>query len=471
MNPDEIEDPTQGAAAALAKIRAQQAPPADAASALAALRASAPRAQSPAAAAGRLPAIQKAGDDALAGAIADEHTEYPELGGLASFAKSVPGAEAVQAGARSLARGQPYRDALGDIQSVEASTPKPVRVANNLIGGAVAAAALPFSPAKAGAAYGVLNAAGNSNPDASVADRAKDAAIQGTVGAATGKLGETATNAARGFLTPTAGKLAVDAKQAVGTADKAIYGQAEQEAAAGGGTSPAIQQVLSHPKIQPLANDIRESFTLQGKPADDASVLMQAHRELSQNEGALLDRSAAGNARGQARPLTDREQGDVQAVKEMLRSAASDGPGALMPSFRTAVQTHAAGSAEKDAIQEGADAARRVIAGKQPAGKNLATKSTEATIRNVQRVPPELVAQQARGALGTLGSTPVNFNPLKLATGNTASARIAPLMRAFDARSGSTSGALADLLERAGIAAPAQAFQPSVRDLFPSGTP
>ena len=63
---------------------------------------------------------------ALAGLGLDLGRE--QLGGIASIAKDIPGAEAAQAGARSFFRGQPYAEALGDIRGAEESAPALARI-------------------------------------------------------------------------------------------------------------------------------------------------------------------------------------------------------------------------------------------------------------------------------------------------------------------------------------------------------
>lgn len=249
------------------------------------------------------------------------------LGGVASLARDIPGAEVLQSGARALVRGQSYSDARNDIRGAEDSAPKGARVANRLIGGTVAAAAMPgriagklITPSAQGAIYGAASGALQSDPNAGVGDRLKDAGINAAVGGVTGKLADAGTNLVRSAITKTVGRQDALRKIAMSGADRTNYGAAESEAAAGGGSSPAVRQALDHPQVKPLADDVRESFQMQGKPTDDASVLMQVHRELSQNERALIDRQAGAAT---SRPMTTREQGDVHAIKQMLRQASA----------------------------------------------------------------------------------------------------------------------------------------------------
>lgn len=258
------------------------------------------------------------------------------LGTAASLVRDIPGAEALQAAAAVGASHIPgwsesgplsYREARQMIRDVEGSAPKAATIPARMAGGTIAALAAPTSiagkvltPAMQGAGYGVLSGALQSDLDAGLGERAKDAAIGGVTGAAAGKAGELVTNWIRGVTSPNAPQAFKPFRDQLRAADDVNYGQAMAEGRANGGTSPAVQSALNDPRVRPIAEDIRASFRSQGKPTDDASILAQVHRELSQNERALIER--AQNA-GAPRPMTTREKGDVAAVKRMLREAAA----------------------------------------------------------------------------------------------------------------------------------------------------
>lgn len=422
------------------------------------------------------------------------------LGGVAALGHRIPAVEAAQAGLRSIYRtagnklglpveAESYPEAYQNIRKAEGSTPTlhtpwylpDVSTAgvNSVIGGTVAGAAMPnrvpqaaenipvigksvagklISPAKQAAIYGAAEGAAQANPDAGIGTRAKDTAIGAVTGAVTGKAADAATNLARSAITPTLGNQALSRKAAMSAADRLNYGAAESEAAAGGGSSPAVRDALNHPQVKPLADDIRASFSMQGKPTDDASVLMQVHRELSQNERALIDRAANAPT---ARPLTAREQGDVHAVKQMLRRAAAspstkppltldvapDGPAfqlrgtsdvvkpgvtvstpgmriqtapaenvpPLMPSFPRAVAEHARMQGETSAFENGADATQRLLGQTSVAGKKLTKKSAEAFGADVSKMTPGEAEAALNGVLGrTKEFTTGTKNPLKM---------------------------------------------------------
>lgn len=116
------------------------------------------------------------------------------LGTAASLAREIPGVEALQSGASALVNGIPYDEARAQIRAAEDATPKKLTIPARIAGGGIAGAAIPGGPALQGARYGILSGLFQSDPNASVKTRLHDAALGGTVGAATGGI---AQNAAR----------------------------------------------------------------------------------------------------------------------------------------------------------------------------------------------------------------------------------------------------------------------------------
>ena len=370
-----------------------------------------------------------------------------QAGGLAALGERIPFVPKLQAVYRSLARLQPLDQSKADIASAEGAAPSGVRTLNNMIGSTVANAVIPGSPAKAGALYALADEASQDQPNS----------LRGlgnaAVAAATGHILEGLTNIGRGS---DVAKKAVDAKSAMRAVDQDMYGSARSQAAAAGGTSPAVQAILQHPRIQPYADQIRADNLFTRSPVDDASVLMDLHNELSQGEGGLIDRITGRSGVGKASPITAREARTIQATKEMIRSALSDGPDAIAPDFRPAVAEHAGSAQALDEIGQGSDLGKRAIAGKLPKGSNLATRTPAAAIAAAPSMPPSTAANQTTGVLGALNAEPATFNPLKILSGRNAASRVSPAIRAFDANTGSTPAALADFLERAGLSVPGQ---------------
>lgn len=172
----------------------------------------------------------------------EEDPSYAEqaLGGIASLVKDIPGAEAAQAGVRSLVRGQPYRTALEDIQGAEESAPASVRLFNRAAGGSIAALATPGAPALQAARFGILSGLGQSNPDATVKNRLDDAAVRGAIDAATAGLVQNAPAIGRG-----AGRAAGAVLHPRRTLAGLIRGGASEAASGAEGVADEAAPVLS----------------------------------------------------------------------------------------------------------------------------------------------------------------------------------------------------------------------------------
>lgn len=314
------------------------------------------------------------------------------LGGVAALARDIPGAEAAQAGARALVRRQPYREALSDIRGAEASAGGVGRL-NGIVGGVVAAAALPGSPAMQGARYGILSALGASDPDADLKQRIDNAAVQGTVGGLTGKAGDMLLTGGRALLTKPLGAQAIARKEAMTLADKAAYGRAAREGTANaiGPRPPAVQQAFSAKDIEPYIQAVRESR--QFANADDATLIREAYKLMTERQGTLANRVINASDYKAGSQL---EKMDIGAAKQELMKAGD----ALMPSFRPAVAQHAEMAGEAKAMQTGADAARRLIRGTGVAGKRLAAQSPEGFRAQVAAMTPGEAGAALKGVLG-----------------------------------------------------------------------
>lgn len=116
-------------------------------------------------------------DEALA-AQPDVPSYYQQaLGGVAALARGVPVAAFLQAGARSLLRGEDYADALDTIQRAEASNP--VSAVNTVAGAAPLYALVPGSNMAKGAIVGGLLGFSDPNPEA---DRRSETVLGGLLG-------------------------------------------------------------------------------------------------------------------------------------------------------------------------------------------------------------------------------------------------------------------------------------------------
>lgn len=307
---------------------------------------------------------ENANDTDLANAETPSYGEQA-LGGLASLARDIPGAEVVQAGVRSLVRGQSYPAALNDIRGAEEDAPAASRNINKVIGGGLAVAAIPGGPVLQGARYGILGGLLAADP-ANVKDRLHNAATQGAIGAAVGKAGELIGTGVRALGATSLGKSALGRKGVMEAADKIAYGKAEAEAAATGGTSPAIRRALNASDIAPYAETIRQSRTFHG--ADDATVLREAYKLMSERQGLLGTRIVNAN---DFKAGTSLEARDVTLAKQSLLNAT-----------------------EKPWV-------RRIPAEMAPAPETVTAQSPAPSLREALARHQEALAEAARRAEGT----------------------------------------------------------------------
>lgn len=329
------------------------------------------------------------------------------LGGIAALLRDIPGGEAVQAGARSLVspllgRGkQSYGDALNDIRGAGADNPG--SIVSRIAGAVPAIAAVPGAPALAGARYGIGSGLLQANPE-TVEGRLHDAAKEGTIGAIAGKAGEWIGSGVRALRAPSLGKKALERAAKMKEADGVAYGAAEAEGARLGPMPPVVNDALNAPDIKPYVDALRGSRTFAN--ADDATLLREAYKLLSEHQGKLAGTMAnatdfkAGTSLGAA---------DTKLAKKQLLDAAD----AIMPSFRGAVAGHAQMAGEREAFRSGADAARRL--GTPIAGKKLEKNSAEAFLASIAKMSPAEAKAAREGFLGRLSEqSTVTLNPLSM---------------------------------------------------------
>lgn len=161
----------------------------------------------------------------------------------------------------------------------------------------------------------------------------------------------------------------------------------------------ALRSALTSTDIKPFVDIVRESRSLKG--ADDAKVLREAYRLMSDRQGVLRNRVVSTD---DFKAGTNLENIDIGAAKRALVDASGD----VMPSFRGAVDTHASNARQIQSLREGADATKRLVKGAQPAGKNLESKTPEGFLASLpQKNGPELDAALE----GVLGSVKQNIGP------------------------------------------------------------
>lgn len=284
------------------------------------------------------------------------------LGTFASLGRDIPGVEAAQAGLAAGFSHLPglrpstgpvgYGEALNEIRDAENSAPRAARVGARIIGGGVAALAMPAlaekaagsaavaslpkaerimalvrgaasTPALQGATYGAASGALQADPNAGLGRRALDAGIGAAAGAVTGKLGENLSIAGRSFLSKPLDKAALARQAEMAGADAVNYGRAEAEGRAVGGTTPELEKILSNPSptLAPYVREVTQNSESLAN-ATPAQRLIEAYKLMSERQG-LLERRIVQAAPTDFKAGSALEGRDIGAVKSALQQAAS----------------------------------------------------------------------------------------------------------------------------------------------------
>lgn len=405
----------------------------------------------------------RSGDlQALASAPAGLKTVGPEAArGAAALALSaaqgVPGMEAFQAGMGSLGsqftdNPMGIRESRDVLRGETDKIPPEIRMVSQMAvgGGAGAMAsrapgrlgAFMKSPARAGTAFGAADQ-GLSADDMTLEGRLGRAAAGAAVGGTIGKAADAGIVGGRAMKAKTIGRNTVDREAAMGEVDDRLFGIADMEGVAAGGTSPQIQQALSHPKIAPHAARVRETEAF--KNATDAEVLTQVYRSLGRQQRALGGRIAASDDHLPDVELMKDELGDLKKI--LAKGADQD-----MPTFRVANRAHADAEGDLEAVELGATAMSR--AGMKHAPSQSSRLSQEAYEREFAKLPPHRRPLAAEGALGNLKDYRLGFRPSIPSAGGITTTldgllRGGPLLR----RIGDPTTAKLDDLVRAGMMA------------------
>jgi hypothetical protein len=358
------------------------------------------------------------------------------LGLAASAPQAIPGAEAVQAGARSLFRRQPFSEALSDMRASTDPIPVPLKIAVQLPA-LLATAKLPISPAKAGALLGGASQA--LSPDSqSASERALRTTLGTAGGAAVGKFLDSGQNLLRAKLPGrvTAGELTQQLEGQMRAADRVNFGPATREAAASSQRIAGVRKILNSPTVKAFTNDVRSSP--QFAKADDASVLAEVYSSMG-----AAERSLKQSLRKEFNPDSQRLLTDiVRAKQDLLREADK-----VMPSFRPAVQAHAIAESKIDAVGTGVSAAKRVF-GATPGGKQLRSQSVERFADILRKMTPEDRSVAVAGAMSETDRQ-TGFQPNAVSLGGLLTSIARPgKMSSFLRSAGDPRQSIADLLNR-----------------------
>jgi hypothetical protein len=216
------------------------------------------------------------------------------LGGIASLAQDIPGAEALQAAARvyrSQRHGIPttYADELGDINAAQ-DAPKleipyfpdigPGSI-NRLAGGGIAAASLPIkSPALAGGAYGLALGASGADPDQSLLERGAKGVGSGLIGLGAGKAADVLGTGARALFAPNAAKNLAGRQASRSANAERLYGDALAQGQ-GKRATPELLAFLDEPDIKPIVARLSSMREFQGVAPDDPRMLDAIYKVLT----------------------------------------------------------------------------------------------------------------------------------------------------------------------------------------------
>lgn len=307
---------------------------------------------------------------------------------IANISRDIPGAEAAQAFARSLARRQPYAEALQDIRGGTAALPASVRVPTRLAGGMLATAVAPGKTlARQGAAYGAAMGVTEASPEVGVAERVTRGAGQAAFGAAVGKATDVLGTVARARATPTAEStlLRQEARRAAEAGPKYEAFREMGDLAENIVTPEQMERtvaILELPVVRRAINLVKEESPRLSKLADtDAQVLDAVYKRL----GNRSFRSQMGYETGEAAD-------ELLAVMDDL----SDG------AYSPAVGAYRRGSQEIAATERGAG---MISAGPRPSRATLESaveQSVEGMPKWIERASPEERQAALRGVLGEL---------------------------------------------------------------------
>lgn len=335
---------------------------------------------------------------------------------LANIAKDIPGAEAAQAGARALARGQSYREALGDVRQATEALPTAVRTGTRMAGAALAGVAMPGSTAARQAAlYGALSGVTEASPDLDVRERLVRGGLSAALGGGVAKTLQAAGAGIRGFFAPSTSAQLLQQQATRNVTAGPLY-----EELRGMGTLPRtglLQDILDLPVVKQAVRRVRQSDpNLRNAPDTDAALLSEVYQRI----GKRAFREKFGSL------VEARQQLFVAINDAAAEKVATTGTGTF---FQDPVRTFRAGSELMGATMRGAKALARTgqEAGAQ-SQKALLSESPEALAEWAKTATPAQRQAAIRGILGDALPSGRFPNPLRL----------------------SRAGTLVEMLERAG---------------------
>lgn len=299
---------------------------------------------------------------------------------IANVSRDIPGAEALQAGVRSVARGQPYREALGDIRGATEALPAAVSIPTRLAGGIAASTAMPGSTlARQAMAYGAASGLTEANPDIGPLERALRAGGQALLGGAVTKTAQAAGTAVRAARTPSRSSIVMAERQARDEAAAPLYEQFKQL-----GELPRTEQLDELLQLPVVRRAIR---TVKGESAELA--------DLADTDARVLDAVYKRIGNKAFKSATGYETGDTRiALANALDEASGGLYGPALAAFRE-------GSQRVGAVVRGGRAFQTAVSPQGAMSEKALTENTpEALMRWMQTATPEQRRLAIQGMLG-----------------------------------------------------------------------
>lgn len=219
-------------------------------------------------------------------AAAEDQANAPTVSGaLANLAHEIPGAEALQAGARSAVRGQSYGDAYKDIEQARDNLPMSAKIITGIAGAAPLAAVLPGGPVMSGALYGGAEQALSADPNRGLGERALRTAGGAAAGAVLGKAAEGITTAGRALLSSKTSTNLLAKEVARAKSAKQLYGAAMQEGQ-GKAATQAVQKYVQEPDVAEIVTELQQT-THKGVAAESPEMLDAIYKTLSDRAATI----------------------------------------------------------------------------------------------------------------------------------------------------------------------------------------
>lgn len=249
-----------------------------------------------------------------------ENTPGKTRAALASMAQGIPGMEAVQAGARSLIRRQPYGESLKDIRGAVETLPTGLAAGERLAGSLPLMTMLPGSPAVSGAILGGADQALAAD-DESLTARAMKTAGGAAVGGILGKVLDVGITGARALMAKSPAKNILGRQAERAASAGGLYSRALNEGE-GKEATATVQAFLAEPEIAARVEALQRLDSFKDVPADSPQMLDALYKALTDESKsiskglAVLDPSKPniGRFRGEnVRGLKDRLLGAMEA--------------------------------------------------------------------------------------------------------------------------------------------------------------